>query len=60
MAFIRDNMSYIGQTLAHETKRHLTGVNLVGSSECSSNAVTSRRRTNHRCARGGVAAWSAA
>ena len=33
MASIRDNMPDTGQTLAHEVKRNLTGIDLAGSSE---------------------------
>jgi hypothetical protein len=31
MAFIRNDMPDIGQTLANEVKRNLTGINLAGS-----------------------------
>ena len=37
MAPIRDNMPDIGQTLAHEVKRDLTGIDLAGGSEGGDN-----------------------
>lgn len=37
MAFIRDNMPDISQTLAREVKRDLTGIDLACSSEGGNN-----------------------